>query len=125
MKLTLKEKILQLNNFQSLDNFKLQKYLGKGSYGKVVSAFSEQLKETVAIKIIRKNKKKRNLQIDMEAYLLNKCESENIIKLHKVNLYLVLSLIFSRFLKLMTFTLLLWNMSMESHSKNGLSNNSN
>ena len=45
---------------------------------------SQALNQIVAVKILKKSKKKRNLKLDREAYLMHRCECENIIKFYKV-----------------------------------------
>ncbi|CAD8176514.1 unnamed protein product [Paramecium pentaurelia] len=71
----------ELNDQILTDQFVYIELLGGGAFGKVVKAQSKELNQTVAIKIIERNKNKAQ---DQEASLLEKCNHKNIVHFHKL-----------------------------------------
>ena len=75
------------NCFSQIDNYRMIKSLGKGSYGEVKLALGKSTKIKYAIKIypveiLKDHKKKRN--IENEIKILTQLDNANIVKLYEV-----------------------------------------
>ncbi|CAD8070100.1 unnamed protein product [Paramecium sonneborni] len=83
---------------QKVQNYILDRTLGRGTFGKVRLGYHTICKEYVAVKILQKNKIENNADLDRvqrEISILRKVNHENIIKLYEIlesdqNLYLVM-----------------------------------
>ncbi|CAD8145544.1 unnamed protein product [Paramecium octaurelia] len=83
---------------QKVQNYILDRTLGKGTFGKVKLGYHTICKEYVAVKILQKNKIEKNadaIRVQREISILKKVNHENIIKLYEIlesdeNLYLVM-----------------------------------
>ena len=75
------------NYFNLIDNYKMLKSLGKGSYGEVKLALDKLTGEKYAIKIYPKkilDDPKKNKNIENEIKILKQLDNINIMKLHEV-----------------------------------------
>ncbi|CAK77224.1 unnamed protein product (macronuclear) [Paramecium tetraurelia] len=81
-----------------VQNYILDRTLGRGTFGKVKLGYHTICKEHVAVKILQKNKIEKNedaIRVQREISILKKVNHENIIKLYEIlesdeNLYLVM-----------------------------------
>ena len=76
---------IAVNNKVSIDDFKIIKKIGKGSYAKVVLAKKIQTSKSFAIKIINKQfieKENKINEAHIEKQILSELSHPNIIKLH-------------------------------------------
>lgn len=95
------------DGYKISQDFKILNILGKGSFGKVYSAYSYEDKKNVAIKMIKK-KEMTPSQLKIlrdEEFILNQLDHPNIIRFHLVIL-----------LKFPQFIILLVKRNIKSHN---------
>ncbi|CAF0868970.1 unnamed protein product [Didymodactylos carnosus] len=71
-----------LNERSPLQEWKLVKELGDGAFGKVYQAYSEQLKQYAAAKVIDECPEDELAEHTVEIDILHECQHENIIKFY-------------------------------------------
>ena len=74
------------NGYKMSQDFKILNILGKGSFGKVYSAYSYEDKKNIAIKMIKKNEMTPS-QLKIlrdEEFILNQLDHPNIIRFYLV-----------------------------------------